>query len=155
MKTWPLPLLAIVLFASCDKEDRLRHRYSGVYKVAGHQRFWPQADSSVSFNDMGTLGLYDNDNNPYNNVVHALSDWPVSWDHNDVGGDFHDQLIGWFTDDVDGSTITFFSNPDDAFFLYAVFTVEHTGGKDYTWTYVENDAAGDLSYREVWTVTRQ
>ena len=148
-----LPL--VLLLASCNKEDEMRRTYSGLYKVASQERHWPQSDSTVTISDLGTLGLYDNASSIYNNVVFTLVDWPLSWGNNRVGGDQHDQLIGWYSDDVDGSTITFFSNPEPAFFDYVVFTVQHEGGKDYTWTYVEIDAEGAMTYREVWKVSRE
>lgn len=153
MRTLPLLLVVCVAATACQKEDRLREKYSGLYTVNSHERTWYPADSTVAFEDCGTLGLYNNDNNPFNNVVHILDPWPQSWENNLVGGFFRDQPVGWYTDDVDGSTITFFSNDGPAF-LYAVFTVEG-GGKDQTWTYVEADATGTLIYREVWEVTRQ
>lgn len=146
-------LLICIAASACRKEDRLREKYSGLYTLNSQERHWYSPDSTVRFTDCGTLGLYDNDNNPFNNVVHALDPWPESWDNNLVGGFFHNELVGWYTDDVDGSTITFFSNDGDAF-LYAVFTVERKG-KNHTWTYVEADAAGALIYREVWKVSRQ
>lgn len=154
MRTLPLLLFLGIAAASCQKEDRLREKYSGLYTVNSQERTWYAQDSTVTFEDCGTLGLYDNDNNPFNNVVHVLNPWPVSWDNNAVGGFFHDEPVGWYTDDVDGSTITFFSNDEDAF-LYATYTVERHGTKDRTWTYVEADATGNILYREVWEVTRQ
>ena len=161
MKAPALALLcAVALLTACSKEDSLRQKYSGLYAVDSMERTWyatdsTATDSTVTAEDVGTLGLYDNDNNPFNNVVFRLSPWPPSWENNLVGGFFHDQLVGWYTDDVDGSTITFFSNDDAMAFFHAVFTVEHSGGKRYTWTYVETDAADRLAYREVWEVTRQ
>ena len=153
MRTLPWLLFVCVAASACQKEDRLREKYSGLYTVNSQERTWYAQDSTVTYEDCGTLGLYDNDINPYNNVVHVLNPWPESWDNNLVGGFFHDEPVGWYTDDVDGSTITFFSNDGDAF-LYAVFTVQRKG-KDHTWTYVEADTAGTLLYREVWEVTRQ
>ncbi|MBP7408699.1 MAG: hypothetical protein KA941_08080 [Flavobacteriales bacterium] len=154
MRTLLLFLLIAVALFGCSKEDRLRQKYSGLYTVNSQERTWYAPDSTVTYDDAGTLGLYDNDNNPFNNVVHVLEPWPLSWERNLVGGFFQDVPVGWYTDDVDGSTITFFSNDGDAF-LYATFTIERSGSKGYTWTYVENDTTGTLSYREVWEVTRQ
>ena len=155
MRLLTTSLLAIALFASCNKEDEMRRSHSGLYKVVSQERHWPQADSTVTISEMGTLGLYDNANSIYNNVVLTLVDWPLSWANNRVGGDQHDQLIGWYSDDVDGSTITFFSNPDPAFFDYVVYTVEKTGRRTFNWTYVETDQSGAMSYREVWKVERE
>lgn len=153
-KAVPSIIVLGLLLASCDKEDRLRHKYSGLYTVNSQERHWYANDSTVTVDDVGTLGLYDNDLNPYNNVTFILNHWPPSWDHNDVGGDFHDMAVGWYTDDVDGNTLTMFSEDEFAFY-YAIYTVEHEGGRDYSWSYVELDANDEIAYREVWKVTRK
>ncbi|MBK6830779.1 MAG: hypothetical protein IPG92_08595 [Flavobacteriales bacterium] len=67
-----LLLFLCVAAAACQKEDRLREKYSGLYTVNSQERTWYAPDSTVTFEDCGTLGLYDNDNNPFNNVVHVL-----------------------------------------------------------------------------------
>lgn len=154
----PALLFVVVLLASCSKEERLREKYSGLYAVKSMERTWYDStgtDSVVTNDDVGTLGLYNNDNNPFNNVVFQLAPWPPSWENNLVGGFFHTEAVGWYTDDVDGSTITFFSNDDASAFFHAVYTVEHSGAKSYTWTFVETDANDRMAYREVWKVTRQ
>lgn len=148
-------LLCVLLLAACKKEDLLRHKYSGVYTVDSYERiFFDSTGTSSTINDYGTLGLYDNDNNPYNNVTYQLAGHPDGWHNNYVEGPAFNLPVGWYTDDVDGSTITFFST-DEYTFYYAIYTVEHEGGKKYTWTYVQNNAGNEITYKEVWSVTRK
>lgn len=149
-------IASCLFLAACSKEDLLRHRYNGIFNVTSVTKEYftsGSPDSSRTINDYGTIGLYDNDINPYNNAAFTFLEHPISWFNTGVAGPLGDQPVGWYTDEVDGGTLTFFS---DLEFIspYAIYTVEKQGGKEYTWTYVETDAGG-LSYKETWTVERR
>jgi len=156
MRSSAFAIPAVLLLAACSKEDLLRHEFNGVYTISSvrMEHFTGGSpDSSRTIDHFGSIGLYDNDINPYNNAVFALAQLPASWSHTGVAGPLGDRPVGWYTDEVDGGTLTFFTVLD-LITPYAIYTVEKQGGKEYTWTYVETDAGG-MSYKETWTVERR
>jgi hypothetical protein len=140
---------------SCSKEDKFRRQLSGVYEVQEYrQEFYNDGELSntTSINDFGSIGLYDNDINPYNSISENLDTLPHSWDQNGVG--VNGLTVGWYTDEVNGETLNFFSEKDNGESFFMTFTIEHGKGKNAEWVYVEITPFGKLKYKEIWKVRK-
>lgn len=158
MRILPLFLLCTVatLLSSCSKEDKIRHKLSGVYEVTKYERIYynghTTADSTRTIDDFGKIGMNDNDVNPFNLTVRNLKDLPESWSDNNVGSNNMD--VKWYGDDVNGKTVTFFS--DDGYeTYYIIYTITKEGRKKYKWSYVGMDSNGNQRYTETLYVTKE
>ncbi|HEY6162987.1 MAG TPA: hypothetical protein VI112_17280 [Bacteroidia bacterium] len=150
--------LSVVLLAasSCNKESGNRRKYSGVYKIEKYEISYysnNKVDSVFTLDNPGTIGLYDNGLNPYNNERDDLPGVPRGWVDNAVGGVLP---VGWYTDEAKRQTITFFSeDPGSGQTYYAIYTVDKKIAHRYTWTYVGANSNGDISYKEVFYLKKQ
>src|ERR1051326_1938492 len=148
--------LLLLLAASCNKENGNRRRTSGVYKIEKYEISYysnNKVDSVFTLDNPGTIALYDNGVNPYNNERDDLPGVPRGWLDNAVGGTLP---VGWYTDEGPGQTISFFSeDPGSGVTYYAIYTLDKKVGHRYTWTYVGTNSNGDMAYKEVFYLKKQ
>jgi len=155
MKKLIILMLVTITMMACSKEDKFRRQLSGVYEVQEYrQEFYNDGELSNtnSISDFGSIGLYDNDINPYNSISENLDTLPHSWYQNGVG--VNGLPVGWYTDEVNGETLNFFSEKESGESFFMTFTIEHGKGKKAEWVYVEITPSGKLKYKEIWKVRK-
>jgi len=137
---------ALTLFSACDKEDKNRRKTAGLYDLEKYEvKYYTSGnlDSTYNSENLGTIGLYDNDSRIYNNTTDNWPGYPKGWIDNGLGG-----AIGWYPDEGKNKTLTFFSEDANGFIAYAIYNVEKTGRNKFTWTYVATDVNGAFLYVE-------
>lgn len=155
MKKLIILTLIALTSSSCMKEQKFRRKLSGVYEIQEYrQEFYNEGELSntISISDFGSIGLYDNDINPYNSISENLDTLPYSWAQTGVG--VNGLTVGWYTDEVNGETLNFFSEKESGESYFLTFTIENGRGKNAEWVYVEINPSGKLKYKEIWKVRK-
>jgi hypothetical protein len=140
-------LISSLLFSCGDKTKF--NKMAGIYDVYKYELVYydtlGNVDSTVTKEDIGTLGLAYNDSDTYNNIQRDWDFDPVTWANWGVGGIL---AVGWYLDVVDGETITFFSE-DEYYDYYVLYTIHKKPGKKMEWTTVLTyNTSGNIRLKE-------
>jgi hypothetical protein len=136
--------ISIGLF-SC-KENRRFYRKAGLYSVEKHEIVYYNLeggiDSTSTREDIGTIGLYYNDSDTYNDVTYSL---------NYIPGGFGSSNLYWYIDNYDATTITFWYNLEYGT-TFTLYHIDKKVGKKETWTTVYTNAEGGIGRKEILTL---
>ena len=129
-------LLWSIFFGACKTEVSLRQDFSGPRKVSRYQ--WIKQDSITGeFNKtiydvdtLGTMVLWDNGSDTYNNIDFKLKAYPVSWGTGFEKLTTSGSAILWYADFKEAKSFSFFTIPKGVDFVRRVtYTVDKRGKK--------------------------
>lgn len=137
----------LFIFSSCEKHKYF-NKLAGTYDIYKYEEVYYNVDGGVdstfTYDDLGTLGLSYNSSDVYNNIQRDWDFDPRSWFPNGVGGT---AAVGWYVDEINGETLTFFSS-DDYFDYYVSYQIKNKVGKKMEWTTVRTNSQGGISIKE-------
>ena len=146
----------ILFLGSCKTEGGLRQDFCGPRKVTKYQ--WIKQDSiSGAFNKeiynidtLGTMVLWDNSSDTYNNINFKLKAYPVSWGSNFQKLTTTGAPIFWYADFKEAKSFSFFSSPKTADFVRRVTYTVDKKGKELRLIGIVSD--GKSLYKEIITL---
>lgn len=144
-KHWTIITAGIIIaIAGCSKVDVNVGRFAGVYEIYKYELHYyggdNTEDSSKTYNNIGTMGLYDNGSPSYNFFTFTNDSVPRSWIDYGIG-----IPTAWFPDESRGNTVSLVGPDYDQFIIY---TVEKEGRKKSKWVLVRIQPSGALDYIE-------
>ena len=149
-------VILITLFSSCEKHGKF-NKMSGVYEVYKYEAVYYNesggVDSTFTREDIGEIGLAYNDSDTYNSIQRNWDMEPRSWSYWGVG-EIYGLSVGWYLDQVQANTITFFSE-GEYFDYFVLYTIKNKVGKKMEWTTVLTNAQGGIRVKETLYVKKQ
>ena len=145
-----------LLVGSCKTENGIRQSLSGPRKVSKYQ--WIQQDSITGeftkviydTDTLGTMVLWDNSSDTYNNIGFKLKAYPVSWGNSFEKLTTTGAPILWYADLKEAKSFSFFSTPKTADFVRRVTYTIDKKGKELVLIGVLSD--GKKLYKEIITL---
>ena len=144
---------------SCFKEKSNNHKISGAYEIEKYEVVYyknGEPDSTVVFNDFGTISLYES-NPGLGDVWHNMPFEPVCWGEGQVGGT---NGVLWETDEAGpAKSVTFWTTIEYSGYVeyyYRTFTIDNKAlSRKMRWYYVSRDANANISRIESLYVKRK
>lgn len=152
-------VIALCMTVSCRKEYSNNHKISGAYEIEKYEIVYyknGEPDSTVTFNDFGTISLYESIPG-LGDVWHNMSSEPLCWTEGQVGGE---NEVSWETDEAGKArTVTFWSAVEYngyTEYYYRTFTIDNKAfSKKMRWYYVSRDNNANISRIEYLYVKRK
>lgn len=153
-RTFWLAIFIVTILSSCSEQARF-NKVAGVYDVYKYERIYyntaGEVDSTYTVEDLGSIGLVHNNSDTYNNVYTVLPGDFFGWNYWGVGGT---KAVGWYIDEVDGKTLSFFSS-DDYYDYFVNYLVEEKAGKKAEWSTIIPNNQGGIAIKEIIYVKKQ
>lgn len=157
-----ISILIVYLFTSCDKEKKILRKQAGVWEITKWQAITYSngvITKDTTVNDMGYIGLWDNDLNPFNAAYYSFTYVPSSISliaNNATGLDPSGDHCSWEGDHHRNDRLTLEAEDNIGVAYSLMFTITKSRKNKQEWTYIStvDTTNSTMGYKEIFTVER-